>query len=91
MSGLLIEEGPELALGETCSLDYYLAEPDESMDGRIAAARTALDGAEKASGSARKDALTQLATQLDADAGGAKDSAKTRTLAASVKDLAAKS
>jgi hypothetical protein len=58
---------------------------------RITAARKALAGAENASGSARKDALTQLATQLDTDAGGAKDGAKTRMLAASVRDLASKS
>jgi hypothetical protein len=58
---------------------------------RIAAARKALAGAEKASGSARRDALTQLATQLDTDAGSAADAAKTRTLAASVRDLASKS
>ena len=59
--------------------------------GKIDAARTALASAEQASGGARRDALTQLATTLDADASGAKDGAKTRTLASTVRDLAAKS
>jgi hypothetical protein len=55
---------------------------------RIAAARTALAGAEKASGSARQSALTQLATQLDGDAQGSSDGAKVRTLAGTVRNLA---
>jgi quinolinate synthase len=40
VNGLLLEE-PQAA-GETCSLDHYLAEPDETMDARIAAAREKL-------------------------------------------------
>ena len=54
----------------------------------IAAARQALARAEKLSGQARKDALTQLAAQLTGDAAGAADAAKVRTLAAAVTDLA---
>jgi len=57
--------------------------------GRIASTRSALDNAEKASGAARASALTTLATQLDGDAGGAKDSAKAKTLASAVRALAA--
>ncbi|MFZ5625257.1 MAG: LVIVD repeat-containing protein [Gemmatimonadota bacterium] len=60
-------------------------------DGRILAVRQALAAAEKASGARRRDALTQLATQLEADAGGAGDPAKVRTLAGAVRDLAAAS
>jgi quinolinate synthase len=45
VSGLLVQEVPRLAVGEVCSLDHYLAEPDETMDARIAAAREKL-GAE---------------------------------------------
>ncbi|MGD0798508.1 MAG: quinolinate synthase NadA [Acidobacteriaceae bacterium] len=45
VSGYLVEEVPQLAVGEACSLDHYLVEPDETMDGRIAAAREKL-GAE---------------------------------------------
>ncbi|HMC19619.1 MAG TPA: hypothetical protein VKH16_10330, partial [Gemmatimonadales bacterium] len=55
---------------------------------RVAAVRQALDRAQKLSGAARRDALTQLATQLGGDAAGAPDAAKVRTLAAAVTDLA---
>jgi len=55
---------------------------------KVAAARQALARAEKLSGQARKDALTQLAAQLTGDAAGAADAAKVRTLAAAVTDLA---
>jgi hypothetical protein len=55
---------------------------------RIEAVRAALAAAEQASGAARRDALTQLATSLDGDAGSSSDAAKVRTLAASVRDLA---
>jgi hypothetical protein len=55
---------------------------------KIAADRAALKGAEKASGSARSTALTQLATQIDADASGSSDAAKVQKLSESVKALA---
>lgn len=55
---------------------------------RTAAVRAALAAAELASGSARRDALVQLASQLDGDANGSSDAMKVRTLAASVRDLA---
>jgi hypothetical protein len=54
---------------------------------KVAAARTALGSAERLSGQPRRDALTQLATQLSADAQGATDPAKVRMLAAAVTDL----
>jgi quinolinate synthase len=38
----LLEEAPLATAGETCSLDNYLALPDDTMDERIAAAREAL-------------------------------------------------
>ena len=56
--------------------------------GRIGAVRTALTAAERKTGSARKTALTALATQLDRDVGSAADGAKVRTLAAAVRELA---
>ena len=56
--------------------------------GKISSTRKALGDAEKASGSARSTALTQLATQLDADASGSSDSAKVQKLSATVRDLA---
>ncbi|MGH7671400.1 MAG: LVIVD repeat-containing protein [Gemmatimonadales bacterium] len=55
---------------------------------RVSAARTALARAERLSGQARRDALTQLATQLNGDAQGAADQGKVRALAAAVMDLA---
>ena len=57
--------------------------PDE-----LSAARTALAGAERLSGQGRRDALTQLATQLKGDAQGAADPAKLGMLAGTVTDLA---
>jgi hypothetical protein len=54
--------------------------------GRIAATRQALATAESASGTARREALAQLATQLEGDARGM-DAAKVRTLAGAVRDL----
>ena len=54
----------------------------------IAAARTALAGAERESGAQRKTALTELASQLNAAAAAAGDQAKVRTLATTVTDLA---
>lgn len=59
--------------------------------GRISAVRQALASAESASGAQRRDALTQLAAQLDGDAGAARDAANVRTLAGAVRNLAAAS
>ena len=63
-------------------------------DGGLAATRTsaidaALTAAEKATGAARRRALTTLAGQVDKDAAGAKDAAKVRTMSAAIKSLAA--
>jgi hypothetical protein len=60
----------------------------------LAAARTtaigrALTAAERQTGAARRSALTTLATQVDADAAGARDGARVRAMAAAVRDLAA--
>jgi len=54
----------------------------------VSATRSALDRAEKLSGQPRRDALTQLVTQLNADAQGAADAAKVRRLIGAVTDLA---
>jgi hypothetical protein len=54
---------------------------------RITAVRQGLAKAEKAAGAQRQDALTQLGTQLDGDAGAACDAAKVRTLAGTIRDL----
>ncbi len=55
---------------------------------QISSARSALSAAEKASGSARKDALTTLSTQLAGEASGSCDGAKVTKLSNAVKDLA---
>jgi hypothetical protein len=54
---------------------------------KVTAARSALARAEGLSGQQRRDALTQLATQLNGDAQGAGDPGKVRALAATVKNL----
>ncbi len=55
---------------------------------RLASVRQAIDGAERASGNARRSALTTLATALSGEAGASRDAAKVRTLAQSLRDLA---
>jgi len=55
---------------------------------RLAAVRETLARAEAASGQQRRDALTQLASQLGTDAQRSNDAAKVRMLAAAVTDLA---
>lgn len=55
---------------------------------RTTAIRAAVDAAERASGSARRDALNRLAGELDRDAAGAADGARVRAMAAAVRDLA---
>jgi hypothetical protein len=56
--------------------------------GRISSVRSALASAEKASGAKRRDALTQLGTELGGDASGSADAAKVGKLADAVKALA---
>ncbi len=55
---------------------------------KVSAARNALARAERLSGQQRRDALTELATQLNSDSQGAIDQTRVRTLAAAVTDLA---
>jgi hypothetical protein len=57
---------------------------------RVAAVRQELTSAERASGAARRDALTELATDLVGEAGGSRDPAKVRKLADAVRGLAAR-
>jgi len=57
--------------------------------GRISDVREALANAERAAGSARRDALTALAASLEDDTTGSADAAKVRTLAGAVRGLAA--
>jgi hypothetical protein len=55
---------------------------------RTTAVSTALDAAEKKSGSARAAALTALAKQVDGDASGASDPARVRMMSGAIKQLA---
>ncbi len=55
---------------------------------KIAAARRALNSAESASGSSRRDALNKLAAELDGDAGAARDGAKVRMMSGAVRGVA---
>ncbi len=56
---------------------------------RIAGIRRELARAENASGSRRRDALTRLAAEIEADAAGSSEAAKVGMLAEAVRDLAA--
>jgi hypothetical protein len=55
---------------------------------RLSAVRDALAGAERATGAARRDALSKLAGELDADAGSSSDANKVRMLQRAIRDLA---
>ena len=57
-------------------------------DARITAVRTELASAERASGGARRNALTALAKQLSGDAAGSSDRAKVQMLVTAVQELA---
>jgi hypothetical protein len=56
---------------------------------RVATARTSLARAERLAGAGRRNALSRLAQSLEGDAAAASDQAKVRTLAATVRELAA--
>ncbi|HSJ32562.1 MAG TPA: hypothetical protein VK933_14070, partial [Longimicrobiales bacterium] len=57
-------------------------------EARTTAIAAAIDAAERATGTARRDQLNQLATQLDADAANATDAARVRAMAEAVRALA---
>ena len=56
---------------------------------RTSAISASLDAAEMKSGMAQAAALNALAVQVDADAKGAKDGARVRTMASEIRRLAA--
>jgi hypothetical protein len=58
---------------------------------RTTAIASQLNAAEGAMGAARRTALTNIATALDADAATAADAGRVRAMAAAVRDLAAAS
>jgi hypothetical protein len=55
---------------------------------RLQATRDTLSTAERATGASRRNALTQLATQLNGDLAGSSDQAKVKLLIGAVSDLA---
>ncbi len=86
------QDQPKLSWPATFALaGAYLDQLERSgglAAARIKAVRQSLADAQKASGQARKDALTQLASSLHADMAGSSDGAKVHTLANAVGDLA---
>jgi hypothetical protein len=67
-------------------------EREQGLDAaQIAAARKVLASAEKDSGVKRGEALTELAAQLDGEAGSAGDGAKVRVAAGAVRQLGSES
>jgi hypothetical protein len=86
------QEQPKLVWPATFALPRafldQLARTNGLASARISAVRGALDAAEKLSGTARRDALSQLASQVSGDASGARDAAKVRMLADAVTRLA---
>jgi hypothetical protein len=88
---LNVQDQPKLVWPATFALARAYVDQLERSNGlgaRIAAVRIALDGAERASGAQRRDALTQLASQLAAAARDSRDAAKVQTLRTAVTNLA---
>ena len=68
-----------------------LVRNDGLASDKTAAIAKSLDAAEQQSGAARSASLTKLARQVDADASGARDSARVKTMASEIRRLAAAS
>ena len=68
-----------------------LVRNDGLASDKTSAIAKSLDAAEKQSGAARAASLNKLARQVDADAKGAKDSARVKTMASEIRRLAAAS
>ena len=89
---LNVQDQPKLVWPATFALPRAYLDQLSRSNGlsadKISAARNTLAAAEKQSGQQRKDALTQLATQLDGDVQGSRDAAKVRTLATAITSLA---
>jgi hypothetical protein len=69
-------------------LDQLVRNNGLSAD-KTSAIAAALDVAEQSSGAARGTALTALATKVDADATGAPDAERVKTMASEIRRLAA--
>jgi hypothetical protein len=84
---------PEFVWPATFALARAYVDQLERSNGlsaaRIASVRQELTKAENASGAARREALTGLASDLAGETGGSRDAQKVRTLAGAVRELAA--
>jgi hypothetical protein len=87
------QEQPKMVWPPSIALARAFLDQLERSNGlaadRIVAVRAELARVERLSGQQRRDGLTQLAAQVDGDAGRARDGAKVRMVAAAVRDLAA--
>ena len=68
-----------------------LVRNDGLASDKTSAIAKSLDAAEKQSGAARATSLNKLARQVDAEANGAKDSARVKTMESEIRRLAAAS
>ncbi len=93
MDFLNVQDQPKLVWPATFALSRAYTDQLERWKGlsasQVAAVRTALSGAEKLNGAARRDALNTLAGQVSGYVGGSGDPQRVRWLGASIKDLAA--
>jgi hypothetical protein len=89
---LNVQDQPKLVWPTTFALARaYVDQLERSQGlapGVIISVRQALTNAEKSSGTLRRDALTQLASQIEGNARASSDAAKVRMLAAAVTGLA---
>jgi hypothetical protein len=89
---LNVQDQPKLVWPTTFALARaYVDQLERSKglaDGTIISIRQALTNAEKSSGTLRRDALTQLASQIEGNARASSDAAKVRMLSAAVTGLA---
>ncbi|HZS59880.1 MAG TPA: hypothetical protein VFA43_11470 [Gemmatimonadaceae bacterium] len=92
LSELNVQGQPKLVWPPSFALARAYADQLERDKGlskdRLAAVRSAIEAAEKASGSARRDALTGAASSLDNDASSSSDGNKVRKLQSALRDLA---
>src|SRR5262245_1380794 len=86
------QEQPRFVWPPSFALARAFVDQLERTDGlpatRLTSIRDALSSAEKASGSAKSEALTKLASQLDGEAGSSSDAGRVRWLAKTARDLA---
>ena len=92
MDFLNVQDQPKFVWPATFALSKAYTDQLERWKGlsadQVAAVRSGIQAAESASGSARKDALTALATKVAGYEGGSADPQRIQWLAKSLRDLA---